>query len=434
MWKMNNRLVIYRKILIGCTFFSVCILFFFLYMESFNRIPSNIHIFEGQEQSIRFHVPVQGKLYSDDFEDSAVQAGDFTKSNIPENSIHIDLQKDVVLYSEKNGSYTMECKLFGFLPMKTVKVSVIDDRNLIPAGIPIGIYMKTDGVLIIGTGTVKGMDGMEYEPAQYLLKSGDYITSVDGLEINSKAELIAQLKESGKEEVVLGVRRDGDEFRVKVHAVETTPGEYKLGIWVRDNTQGIGTLTYLKEDGEFGALGHGINDADTSDLMELYGGTLYQTEILSIVKGKTGTPGELTGVINYQEECVLGEITDNTSGGIFGISNEELKQEVGTEEMPVGLKQNIKVGPATILSTVNGVRREYDIRITKVDFTPESVNKGIVFQVTDPELLDLTGGIVQGMSGSPILQDGKIVGAVTHVFVQDSTKGFGIFIENMLEH
>ena len=139
-------------------------------------------------------------------------------------------------------------------------------------------------------------------------------------------------------------------------------------------------------------------------------------------------------MINYQEECVLGEITDYTSCGIFGIGNEELRREVGSDALPIGLKQNIKTGPATILSTVDGIRSEYDIKITKVDFNPESVNKGIVFQVTDPELLELTGGIVQGMSGSPIIQDGKIIGAVTHVFVQDSTKGFGIFIETMLEH
>ncbi|NBH84971.1 SpoIVB peptidase [bacterium C-53] len=431
---MNNRLKIYRRILIGCTCLSVCILFCFMYMESFNRIPSSIHIFEGQEQSFQFRVPVQGNLYSDAYDFEAVEAGDFTKSNIPKNSIHIDLQRDLILYSEKNGSYTMNCKLFGIIPMKTVKVSVIEDKNLIPAGIPIGIYMKTDGILVIGTGTVKGLDGLEYEPSEYLLRTGDYITSVDNMEINSKAELIDRLQNSGNDEVVLGIRRGGDEFQIRVHAVETLPGEYKLGIWVRDNTQGIGTLTYLKEDGEFGALGHGINDADTADLMELYGGTLYQTEILSIVKGKTGTPGELTGVINYQEECVLGEITDNTSGGIFGIGNEELRREVGSDALPIGLKQNIKTGPATILSTVDGIRSEYDIKITKVDFNPESVNKGIVFQVTDPELLELTGGIVQGMSGSPIIQDGKIIGAVTHVFVQDSTKGFGIFIETMLEH
>lgn len=434
MWDMNKRIIIYRKILIGCTFLTMCVLFFYLYLESFSRIPSNIHIFEGQEQSIRFRVPVKGQLYSDAYDADAVAAGGFTKSNIPENSIHIDFQKDLVLYSEKNGSYTMDCKLFGLIPMKTVKVSVIDDKSLIPAGIPIGIYMKTDGILVIGTGTVKGMDGMEYEPAQYLLKSGDYITSVNDREINSKTELMELLCGSGKQEAVLGIRRDGDEFKVRVRAVETMPGEYKLGIWVRDNTQGIGTLTYMKEDGEFGALGHGINDADTANLMELYGGTLYQTEILSIVKGKTGTPGELTGVINYRDECVLGEITENTFGGIFGVGNEELKREVTWEALPVGLKQNIKTGPASIISTVNGVRREYKIDITKVDFTPQSVNKGIVFKVTDAELLELTGGIVQGMSGSPIIQDGRIVGAVTHVFVQDSTKGFGIFIENMLEH
>ncbi|MDD3413537.1 MAG: SpoIVB peptidase [Lachnospiraceae bacterium] len=425
---MNKKEIAYRRILIGCIGFSLCILLSFLYFDTLNRVPSEIKIFGGQEQNLNLFVPVSGELYAD-----SVEAGDFTKSNIPSDSLHINLQKNVVFYSKSNGTYKMECKLFGFIPMKTVQVSVIEDTTLTPGGIPIGIYMKTNGILVIGTGTVKGIDGMDQEPAKYLLSTGDYIESVDGIFINSKSQLIEELNESDGKEVILGIRRNNEELRVKIFPAQTAPEEYKIGIWVRDNTQGIGTLTYINSEGEFGALGHGINDVDTTGLMELYGGNLYNTQILSVVKGTSGSPGELSGVINYNKENILGEITQNTSGGIFGKGNEKLQSEVEKEALPIGLKQDIKIGDAVIRSYIEGEAKDYQIEILKVDYNPQSINKGIIFKVTDKELIQLTGGIVQGMSGSPILQDGKIIGAVTHVFVQDSTKGFGIFIESMLE-
>jgi stage IV sporulation protein B len=264
------------------------------------------------------------------------------------------------------------------------------------------------------------------------LYTGDYIESVDGIKINSKTQLIEQINESNGEEVILGIRRNDEELRVKIFPAQTAPEEYKIGIWVRDNTQGIGTLTYLNSEGEFGALGHGINDVDTTGLMELYNGNLYNTQILSVIKGTNGSPGELSGVINYSKENILGEITQNTSGGIFGKGNKRLQGEIEEGALPIGLKQDIKLGSAVIRSYIEGEAKDYQIEILKVDYNPQSINKGIVFKVTDKELIQLTGGIVQGMSGSPIMQDGKIIGAVTHVFVQDSTKGFGIFIESMI--
>ena len=207
-----------------------------------------------------------------------------------------------------------------------------------------------------------------------------------------------------------------------------------MGIWVRDNAQGIGTLTFVDENGNFGALGHGINDVDTSTLMELEEGLLYKTNIIAIKKGTKGTPGELTGMISYSDKNVIGTIENNTNAGIFGKCNTmkmPLLEEA--EYLPVGLKQEIHLGEAQIISTVEDTREYYDVEITEVRLDHDNVNRGIVLKITDPRLLALTGGIVQGMSGSPIIQDGKVIGAVTHVLVQDSTKGYGIFIENMLE-
>ena len=217
---------------------------------------------------------------------------------------------------------------------------------------------------------------------------------------------------------------------------QNTEGVYKLGIWIRDNAQGVGTMTYLDEKNGFGALGHGINDTDTADLMEVQSGSLYKTKIVNIRKGISGTPGELTGVIDYKKENRIGAISINSVEGIFGTLSQEEADEIQGEALPVGLKQEVKKGEAQILSCLeeDGVPQLYTIEIKALHLDHDNINRGIEIQVTDERLLEKTGGIVQGMSGSPILQNGKIIGAVTHVFVNDPTRGYGIFIENMLSH
>jgi stage IV sporulation protein B len=327
----------------------------------------------------------------------------------------------------------MACKLFGLIDLKDVKIDVVEKEYVIPCGMSIGIYIQTDGVLIIGTGVVNGLDGVNYEPAYMLVKSGDYIVGVNGRQVENKNQLIELINEFGDENVVLNIRRENELIDVKVEPAQTGIDEYKLGVWVRDNTQGIGTLTFIDSEGEFGALGHGINDVDTSTLMELKSGSLYKTDIVSIIKGEKGTPGELTGTIDYDESNILGDITRNTAEGIFGKSDKILQTYDKNSAMEVGLKQDVKLGPAYIRCNIDGEIEDYEVEILEINTGENNVNKGIVLKVTDEKLLNLTGGIVQGMSGSPIIQDNKIIGAVTHVFIQDSTKGFGIFIENMLE-
>lgn len=330
--------------------------------------------------------------------------------------------------------YTISYKYLGVFPMKETQVQVREPVYLTPGGIPIGIYLETQGVLIIGTGAVTGIDGLNHEPAINLVQGGDYICAVNGESIQEKEELIEAVNACDGQDVVLELERDGERIEVEVETVQTGAEEYKLGIWVRDNTQGIGTLTFLTEDGTFGALGHGINDVDTGILLKPSQGKLYDTTIVNIHKGEAGTPGELSGLIRYRDSFVCGTIAENTEAGIFGRSSERLGERLSGETLQVGYKQEIETGEALIRSSVSGELQDYQVEILEVHRNEEDVNKGIVLRVTDPELLELTGGIVQGMSGSPIIQNGKIVGAVTHVFVQDSTKGFGIFIENMLEH
>lgn len=333
-----------------------------------------------------------------------------------------------------SGSYTIEYKLMGIIPLKEAEVQVLKPAYVIPGGIPIGIYMETKGILIIGTGEVTGIDGLTYEPAYRIVQRGDYIQAINGKPVSDKEDLMDVVNAEGEQDVILDLDRNGETIQVKVEAVKTSQEEYKLGIWVRDNTQGIGTLTFLTENGRFGALGHGVNDVDTGSLLEIAEGALYDTNIIDIKKGEKGTPGELSGLIRYRKELICGELTENTPVGIFGEGEDRLYEKLEGEPLQVGYKQEIELGEAYVRSSISGVMKDYQVEILEIHRKDEDMNKGIILKVTDPELLDLTGGIVQGMSGSPIIQNGKLVGAVTHVFVQDSTKGFGVFIENMLEH
>lgn len=413
--------------------FIVVMLLFFAFLTGLlfhsikKALPDEINIIANGEQQFDFGLPING------FIKSTVEVSEMGTSNIPSNQIKIDMHKPFTLKSGDGGSFVMVCKLFGLINLKNVKIDVVEKEYVIPCGMPIGIYIQTDGVLVIGTSVVNAMDGMNYEPSYKLVKSGDYIVGVNGTPINNKNELISLINEDGANSIVLNIRRNGELIDVKIDPIQTTPDEYKLGIWVRDNTQGIGTLTFIDKDGEFGALGHGINDVDTSTLMELKSGSLYHTNIVSIIKGERGTPGELTGTIDYDKSNILGEINRNTTEGIFGVSEKILSQYDMDSMMEVGLKQDVKLGPAYIRCDVEGEIKDYEVEIIEVNTGENNVNKGIVLKVTDKKLLNVTGGIVQGMSGSPIIQDNRIIGAVTHVFIQDSTKGFGIFIENMLQ-
>lgn len=317
---------------------------------------------------------------------------------------------------------------------KEVSAGTGSENLLIPGGMPIGIYMETDGVMVLGTDEIKSSDGSSTSPAKHLVKDGDYIVGIDEEEVENKQELIEVMQNLSKKTVILHLRRKMEYINVKIHPAKDEEGKYKLGIWVRDNVQGLGTITFLNANSEFGALGHGIHDVDTSELLEISEGTLYETSIQNIKKGQNGSPGGMEGIIVYNHYNVLGSITSNTETGIYGKIDRVDKVFKNQEAYPAASKEEIKTGKAYIRCAVSGEVKDYEIQITKIDLHPGEVNKGIEIRVTDEKLLRITGGIVQGMSGSPILQDGKIVGAVTHVFVQDSTKGYGIFIENMLEN
>lgn len=407
---------------------------------TWEKIPASIRIKAGVSQKLDLKVPVKGEVYLERVEEQeAVPAAGMQMESIKESaaeteSLKINLSRPVTLWANQMQTYKMDVKLFGVIPFKTVDVQVIPDEMLIPAGVPIGIYVKTDGIMVIAEGEFESADHTRKEPAKHILQAGDYILKVDGEDAGTKAQFMETVANSDGNEMILTIRRNEEIFDVKVKPEQNVNGEYKLGIWIRDNAQGVGTMTYLEPDNSFGALGHGINDTDTTLLMEVKSGSLYKTEIVAVKKGQDGTPGELTGVIDYNLDNKIGTVDVNSAGGIFGTLNADAAKSVQSEAMPIGLKQEVELGNAQIQCCVDGCTTPqlYDIEITAIHLDHDNVNRGLELHVMDPDLLEQTGGIVQGMSGSPILQNGKIIGAVTHVLVNDPARGYGIFIENML--
>lgn len=314
----------------------------------------------------------------------------------------------------QNGSYQIRCKWLGVLPLKTIKVHTVEKQEVLVSGSPVGIYMETKGVLVIDSGEIMDREGIRRTPAEHIIQSGDYICEIDGKVLTGKRQLMQLVRENQGEPMELQVIRHQETIKLEMTPVETEDGSYKLGIWVRDNIQGIGTLTYVEPDGTFGALGHGISDTDTGERLEISDGDLYRADILSIRKGTAGTPGELRGVINYREENRIGTICGNSQYGIRG-QMEPGKYTESMKKIPTGLKQEIQTGKAEIRCDIGDGIREYQCEILEIDSNARDTNKCFVLRITDDDLLSRTGGIVQGMSGSPVLQNGKLIGAITHV-------------------
>ena len=386
-----------------------------IYIQYQRKVPNTICMKAGSVQELDYHVPVSGQIIG--------------AKNVPVSFA----QKVTVNAGEALQSYQMKLKLFGVIPFKDVHIQIIQDKQVIPVGQPIGIYVKTKGVLVISVGTFEGVDGIQKAPSKYILQEGDYLLAMDGKEVNQKKEVMEYISDSQGKNVMFTVKRKEDIFDVTIKPEQMNNGAYKMGVWLRDSAQGIGTMTFVDENHYFGALGHGINDSDISELMELSNGLLYQTDIVAIRKGEKGKPGELTGLIEYAPEHILGMITSNNGNGIYGMVSDKMMEEINGTPMDIGLKQDVRTGPAEIYCTVENQPDFYDIEITDIQYDPDNMNRQMSIRVTDPELLELTGGIVQGLSGAPIIQNGKLIGAVTHVLVNDPAKGYGIFIESMLE-
>ncbi len=323
------------------------------------------------------------------------------------------------------------------LPIKKVNVDVLDDLKIIPGGQSIGVNLQTLGVLVVGHHLIK-TDESEVSPGEEAdIQIGDTLLEINGTEINNMQEVAPFVEEAGKSDKSLDVKikRGKETFNTELKPyLDSKEDEYRIGLYIRDSAAGIGTMTFYEpKSKKYGALGHVISDMDTRKPIEIHNGTIVKSNIKSIEKGSNGTPGEKQAEFLGGNDAI-GDITKNSPFGVFGKLNQSISNGKMDEPMPIALSNQVEQGPAKILTVVNGEEvQEFDVEI--VNSVPQKfpATKGMIVKITDQDLLDKTGGIVQGMSGSPIIQNGKIIGAVTHVFVNDPTSGYGVHIEWMLD-
>ena len=343
-------------------------------------------------------------------------------------------QDEINVASVKNAGVdskiVAEAKLFGTIPVKKVNVNVVPVNKLVPCGNVFGVKFFTKGVMVVRLTEIETKNGFESPARNAGLAEGDIIKSINGISVNTVEEMAHAVENSlGGEMAVTYIRGKEEKDCIMKSVLSLSDKKYKTGIWVRDSTAGIGTMTYYNPyDKSCAGLGHGICDVDTGLLMPLLSGSVVDVDVTDIIKGRRGSPGELKGDFDALK---IGEIKENTSHGVYGVMDNAPENAFG-KEMEIALCDEIVTGRATILCELgkDGVE-EYEIEITKIKKDDEE-GKNFLITVTDEKLIEKTGGIVQGMSGSPVLQNGKIIGAVTHVLVSDPKKGYGIFIENML--
>ena len=318
------------------------------------------------------------------------------------------------------------------LPAAVAAASLTAPKTVVPLGRAVGIKLFSDGVLVVGLSDLNPQTGGKSPGQSCGLRAGDVITHINGQEVDTIEEVQTILKEDGSQPLTLRTSRSGKMLQMTTQAVQNDQGTYQLGVWLRDSMAGIGTITFYDPDsGAFGALGHGINDVDTAQIMPMESGSIMYASVSDVKKGAAGVPGELHGTFDVEQD--LGTLSANTECGIYGTLTSDQFSSLG-EPIEIASHDQVRTGPATIRSNVSGDEvQEFDVEITHVYPQSPGETRNMMIHVTDPELLEKTGGIVQGMSGSPIIQDGKLIGAVTHVLVNDPTRGYGIFIENMLD-
>jgi stage IV sporulation protein B len=404
-------------------------LYFIPGVQGLMTLPDEISLNSGKQQIYDFKLPVDVKISGDD-----IGVLKFNGTTLKEKNYY-SLNEPITIEPNKSGDTDFTVNLFGFLPLKDIKVSVSDKTLLIPGGQSIGVTLYTRGALIVGTSDISDEDGEFVNPASEAgLLPGDVIEKINGVTIENADHLSRLITDLNGDTVNVSARRDNRLMEFSVQPVKDShDGKYRLGVWVRDSTAGVGTLTFYDPVRNiFAGLGHAVTDLDTGKLLTVKDGEIIESEILEIAKGEKGQPGELKGTFDLSEKK-LGRIEVNSEFGIYGKAYKAIRNPSYPSPIPVGTQEEVQYGPAKILCTIDdqGIK-EYDCQIVKINRQKFPAQKGLVIQITDPELLRRTGGIVQGMSGSPILQNGKIIGAVTHVFISSPEKGYGMFIEWML--
>lgn len=391
----------------------------YIYVCNITLLPSNVIVFKGEELNFRTIAGIKIRKI-DSQKPSIVQAAkELEQTNI---------------YSS-TGSYEINLDLFGTIPVKEINVNVIERTKVIPCGSLIGVKMYTPGVLVVGMSEIEGIDKKSYRPYEDSgIKEGDMIVEIDSKKITNTNDLIRTVNSCNGKSVEIKFVRDEETKTTNILPVESSSREYKLGLWVKDAAAGVGTLTFYEPSTQsFAALGHGIVDSDTGGIFNIADGELVRSNLLSIRKGEKNNPGEIKGVIDSNRS--IGQIYKNTNYGVFGkVSKVENINLTDLQEYDVALRSEIETGEADVICELeNGKRDTYKIKIEKIYSSNNYDNKSMLIKIEDERLLNKTGGIIQGMSGAPIIQNGKFIGAITNVLVSDPTTGYAIFGDLMIK-
>ena len=402
-----------KKILIA---FLLCfLLIVYIYICAVNAIPKKIMLFKGEKINVKTIFGISLENNDLDFETI--------------------LTSSEAINKQETGTTKYIVKLFGIFDVKDVDVSVIERIKVIPIGQVSGIKLYTSGVLVVGMSEIKGEDNLKYRPYENLgIQEGDTIVQVNNRSVIDTKDLIDVVNHSKGESINIKYVRNEEIQECNIKPVKISNTEYKLGLWVRDSAAGIGTMTYIEpKTNKFAALGHGITDIDTGNVLSISKGQLITTKIVSLIKGTNGNPGRIQGSINEQSK--IGKIEKNSIFGIYGTIEDITKvNPYNNQAIDVATRSEIQLGDATILCSIDGKKiEEYRIQIDKIYINNDYNNKSMLIKVIDEELLKKTGGIIQGMSGSPVLQNGKFIGAITNVLINDPTKGYSVFGDLMVK-
>lgn len=399
------------KVLLLVFFLSVI----YVYTLVIENIPNELVVFEGETISMRTLLGI-------------------TIKNGNQETIEVSSNNGNTV-SDEVGKSTLEVSLFNSISLKSVDVSVLPKTTVIPVGNIAGVKLYTSGVLVVGMSEIEGSDNKKYKPYENSgIEEGDTIIKINDTEISSTEQLIATVNSSQGKDIQIKFIHDEETKECSITPVETSGHEYKLGLWVRDSAAGVGTVTFYEPSTKtFGALGHGITDIDTNELINIASGEFVTTRVLNITKGESGEPGKIQGTIENQQN--IGTISKNSKFGIYGNVDNLSSLNIDTsKEMEVASRDEIQTGKATILCSLDNQKpQEYEIEIQKIYKENNYDNKSMQIKVTDERLLEKTGGIIQGMSGSPVIQNGKFVGAVTHVLVNNPQEGYAVFGDIMLK-
>ncbi|HJJ10437.1 MAG TPA: SpoIVB peptidase [Clostridiaceae bacterium] len=403
-------------------FFCIAILIvIYVYVCNITLLPNSVIIFEGEELNLKTVVGLKIKR-ANGTNMPVIQASNLGESE--QSSKY-----------ETAGTFELNLNLFGTIPVKEIDVNVIPKTKVVPMGNLIGAKLYTSGVLVVGMSEIQGDDQQKHKPYEGSgIEEGDMIVEMDSKKIANTDELVETVNSSKGKVIQIKYVRNDETITTSIQPIKSEDNEYKLGLWVRDAAAGVGTLTFYEPStGKFAALGHGIVDVDTGDIINIANGELVTSNLVAIKKGEKGTPGEIKGSID--SGVTIGNISKNTNFGVFGlVSNKNNLNLNGAKEYEVALRSEIQTGEAEIICELeNGKKEKYKIEISKIYTSNNYDNKSMMIKITDERLLQKTGGIIQGMSGSPIIQNGKFVGAITNVLVSDPTTGYAIFGDLMVK-